>query len=206
MSQYFHIHPDNPQGRLIKQAAEIVSKGGVIVYPTDSTYAVGCQIGNKKALDRVRQIRHLDTEHQLTLICRDLSELGSYAQVSNRAYRILKALTPGPFTFILQGTKEVPRRLLCPKRKTIGLRVPDNRITQALLTEHNESLMTTTLAMPGDDLPMWDPDEMRDVLEHQVDLIIDGGSCGLEPTTVIDLTDDIGHMVRQGLGDASLFF
>lgn len=206
MSQYFQIHPDNPQSRLIKQAAGIVAKGGVIVYPTDSTYAVGCQIGNKKALDRIRRIRHLDQEHQLTLICRDLSELGTYAEVSNRAYRIVKALTPGPFTFILQGTKDVPRRLLCPKRRTIGLRVPDNIIAQALLTELEEPLMTTTLAMPGEELPMWDPDEMRGVLESQVDLIIDGGSCGLEPTTVLDLTSDIGELVRQGLGDASQFF
>lgn len=206
MSQYFYIHPDNPQLRLIKQAVTIIQQGGVIVYPTDSSYAVGCHIGDKKALDRVRRIRHLEPQHQLTLICRDLSELGTYSQVSNRAYRLLKSLTPGPFTFILPGTRDVPRRLLCPKRKTIGLRVPEHNIAQALLSELGEPLMTTTLAMPGDELPMSDPESIREELEHQVDLIIDGDSCGLEPTTIIDLTDDMGHIIRQGKGDASQFF
>lgn len=206
MSQYFQIHPDNPQARLIKQAVGIIEKGGIVVYPTDSTYAVGCHLGDKKALDRIRQLRHLEQQHPFSLLCRDLSDLGTYAQVSNRAYRILKALTPGPFTFILEGSREVPRRLLDEKRKTIGLRVPQHSIVQALLSELGQPLMSTTLVMPGEDLPLWDPEEMREALEDHVDLIIDGGSCGLEPTTVIDLTSEIGTLLRQGLGDASQFF
>jgi tRNA threonylcarbamoyl adenosine modification protein (Sua5/YciO/YrdC/YwlC family) len=206
MSQYFQIHPDNPQIRLIKQAIGIIEKGGVVIYPTDSTYAVGCHLGDKKALDRIRQLRHLEQQHPFTLLCRDLSDLGTYAQVSNRAYRILKALTPGPFTFILEGSREVPRRLLDEKRKTIGLRVPKHPIVQALLDELGQPLMSTTLVMPGEDLPLWDPEDMREALEDHVDLIIDGGSCGLEPTTIIDLTSEIGTLLRQGLGDASQFF
>ena len=205
MSQLFRIHPENPQLRLINQATEIVRKGGVIAYPTDSAYALGCHIGDKKALDRIRQIRRLDQNHNFTLVCRDLSELGLYARVSNSAYRLLKAATPGPFTFLLQATREVPRRLVHPKRKTIGVRVPDNEICRALLHSLDEPLMSTTLILPGDEYPLTDPDEIRDILEHQLDLVIDGGFCGLEPTTVINLEDDVPVVAREGRGDVALF-
>jgi len=174
MSQYFQIHPDNPQVRLIHQAVDILRQGGVIIYPTDSAYALGCHIGDKQALQRIRQIRRLDDDHNFSLVCRDLSDLGIYAKVSNSAYRLLKAATPGPYTFVLQATKEVPRRLVNPKRKTIGLRVPDNAICSALLRELGEPIMSSSLILPGDEDPMTDPLEMRDLLEKQVDLIIDG--------------------------------
>lgn len=205
MAQFFQIHPDNPQARLIAQAADIIRKGGLVVYPTDSAYALGCAIGEKDALERIRTLRKLDKHHNFTLVCRDLSELSTYARVGNSAFRLLKAHTPGAYTFILEGTAEVPRRMLHPKRKTIGLRVPDNAIAQALLAELGEPLMTSSLIMPGDEYPLSDPYEMRDLLEHHVDLIIDGGYCGLEPTTVIDLTDDTPQLVRSGKGDASVF-
>lgn len=200
MSQFFQIHPDNPQGRLIARAAEIVRGGGVIVYPTDSAYAIGCHLNDKEALDRVRSIRQLDKHHNLTLVCRDLSDVGIYARLENTAYRFLKAHTPGAYTFILKGTAEVPRRLLHEKRKTIGLRVPDNVIAQALLAALGEPLMSCSLILSGDQLPMTDPEEIRDRLEHQVDLIIDGGFCGLEPTTIVDLQDGIPQLIRLGAG------
>lgn len=205
MSQFFQIHPDNPQARLIKQAADIIRSGGIVVYPTDSAYALGCHIGDKRALDTIRRIRKLDDKHNFTLVCRDLSELANFARVDNAAYRLLKATTPGPYTFILKATPEVPRRLLHAKRKTIGLRVPENIIAQALLSELNEPMMSVTLIIPGDDDPLIDPYEIRDLLEHDVDLVIDGGYCGLEMTSVIDLADDEPVLVRQGKGDIAPF-
>ncbi len=203
MAQYFVIHPETPQPRLIRQAAEIIRAGGVVVYPTDATYALGCLIGDKDALDRIRRIRDLDDSHQLTLVCRDLSEIASYAKVGNAQYRLLKAVTPGPYTFILAATKQVPRRVQHPKRKTIGIRVPDNAILQALLAELGEPLMSTTLQLPGDEHPMNDPYEMRQRLERQVDLIIDGAYGDLEPTTVVDLSEDVPRVVREGRGDVA---
>ncbi len=205
MAQFFQIHPDNPQARLITQAVDIIRKGGLVAYPTDSAYAVGCHIGDKMALDRIRAMRQLDKHHNFTLMCRDLSELATYARVDNRIFRLLKNHTPGPYTFILEGTAEVPRRLMHPKRKTIGLRVPANNIALALMEELGEPLMTSSLLLPGDEFPLSDPYEMRDTLEHQVELVIDGGYCGVEPTTVIDLTEDVPQLIRQGKGDFSNF-
>lgn len=205
MSQYFRIHPDNPQARLIHQAADIIRKGGVVAYPTDSAYALGCHIGDKRALDRICSIRRLDDGHNFTLICRDLSDLGVYAKVNNSAYRLIKAATPGPYTFLLQATREVPRRLVHPKRKTIGLRVPENNICMDLLAELGEPMMTTTLILPGDEYPLTDPAEIREMLEHQVDLIIDGGFCGLESTTVVNLEEQVPEIVREGCGDLTVF-
>lgn len=205
MSQFFQIHPDNPQGRLIRQAVDMVREGAVMAYPTDSAYALGCHLGDKKALDRIRRIRQVGDRHNFTLVCRDLSELSTYAKVDNAAYRILNAYTPGPYTFILQASREVPRRLLHPKRRTIGLRVPDNRICQALLAELNEPLMSSTLILPGEHMPMTDPYEIRDLLEHQLDLVIDGGYCDIEPTTVVDMTGDHPVVTRVGKGDPAPF-
>lgn len=205
MAQYFEIHPDNPQLRLIKQAVEILRKGGVIAYPTDSSYALGCHIGDKQALDRIRRIRQVSKTHNFTLVCRDLSEVGVYAKVDNKVYRLLKHYTPGPYTFILEATGEVPRRLLNVKRKTIGLRVPDNPISLALLEELGQPLMSSTLLMPDTKLPLNDPYEIRQQLEHQVDLVIDGGHCELEPTTVVDLVSGIPEIIRVGKGDPEPF-
>lgn len=205
MSQFFQVHPVNPQARLIGQAAEIVRRGGVVVYPTDSAYALGCQLGDKSALERIRRIRRLDDNHNFTLMCRDLSELGTYARVDNAAYRLIRNHTPGPYTFILKATGEVPKRLLHPKRRTIGLRVPDNRITQALLETMGEPLMSVTLILPADELPLTDPYDIRQTLEHDVDLVIDGGFCGMEPTTVIDLSEEAPVIVRRGLGETAAF-
>lgn len=205
MSQFFTIHPHNPQLRLIHQAVEIIRRGGVVVYPTDSGYALGCHLGDKHAMERIRRIRRLDKHHNFTLVCRDLSELGRYARVDNAAFRLLKNYTPGPYTFILQATSEVPRRLLHPKRKTIGLRVPDNPIALALLEELDEPMMSVTLMLPGEDMPLTDPYDIRQTLEHELDLVIDGGFCGMEPTSVIDLVEDTPQIVRRGLGDVSHF-
>ena len=205
MSQFFQLHPDDPQPRLLRQAASIVNQGGVIVYPTDSGYALGCHLGDKQSIDRIRQIRKLEPKHNFTLVCRDLSELSVYARVDNVAYRLLRAHTPGPYTFILSASNEVPRRLKHPKRKTIGLRVPDNTLTQSLLETLAEPLMSVTLIMPGDDLPLTDPYDIRELLQHQVDLVIDGGYCGMEPTSVIDLTEDLPQVLRRGAGDTSDF-
>ncbi len=205
MSQFFKVHPDNPQARLIRQAVDIVREGGVVVYPTDSAYALGCHIGDKNALDRIRRIRQLDDKHNFTLVCRDLSELASYARVDNAAYRLLRHNTPGAYTFILEATSEVPRRLKHPKRKTIGLRVPDNEIALALLRDLDEPLMSVTLIMPGEEYPLIDPYEIREILEHEVDLVIDGGYCGMEPTTVIDMSAEAPQLTRQGKGPAEPF-
>ena len=204
MAQFFAIHPENPQERLVKQAAEIVRQGGVIVYPTDSCYALGCQMGNKEAMERILAIRKIDLKHHLTLMCADLSELGTYAKVDNSQFRQLKAATPGAYTFILPATKEVPNRTLHPKRKTIGLRVPDNKIALALLAELGEPMLSCTLMLPAETEPQTDSYEIRNLLEHAVDLIIDGGWCGTEPTTVIDMTDGT-ELIRQGAGDTSVF-
>jgi tRNA threonylcarbamoyl adenosine modification protein (Sua5/YciO/YrdC/YwlC family) len=205
LSQFFQIHPENPQARLVRQAVDIIRAGGVVVYPTDSAYAIGCRIGNKDALDRIRRIRRLDERHNFTLVCRDLSEIATYARVDNKVYRLLRHCTPGPYTFILRATSEVPRRLMHPKRKTIGLRVPDNRIASALLVDLDEPLMSVTLILPGDELPLIDPYDIREVLEHDVDLVIDGGYCGMEPTTVVDLVDDTPIVLRAGKGDTAPF-
>lgn len=205
MSQFFRIHPENPQARLVKQAVDILRGGGVIVYPTDSAYALGCHIGDKSALTRIRQIRQLEDDHNFSLVCRDLSDLGIYARVSNAAYRLLKAATPGPYTFVLQATREVPRRLVNPKRKTIGVRVPDNIICQHLLEQLGEPIMSSTLILPNDEFPLTDPLEIRDLLEHQVDLVIDGGFCGLDPTTVVDLEGEVPIVLREGCGPLDLF-
>ena len=204
MAQFCAIHPQNPQERLVKQAAEIVRQGGVIVYPTDSCYALGCQMGNKEAMERILAIRQIDLKHHLTLMCADLSELGTYAKVDNSQFRQLKAATPGAYTFILPATKEVPNRTLHPKRKTIGLRVPDNKIALALLAELGEPMLSCTLMLPEETEPQTDPYEIRNLLEHAVDLIIDGGWCGTEPTTVIDMTNGT-ELIRQGAGDTSVF-
>lgn len=200
MSQFFRIHPDNPQGRLVHQAVEIVRRNGLIVYPTDSSYALGCRVGDKQGMERIRRIRKLDKSHNFTLVCRDLTEIASYAKLDNTAYRLMKSLTPGPFTFILPATREVPRRLQNPKRKSIGIRVPDNRITQALLDELGEPLMSSTLIMPKRDLSETDAEDIRDLLEHDVDLVIDGGHCSQEPTTVVEFVDGRAQVVRQGSG------
>ena len=205
MSQFYQIHPENPQARLIRNAVNIIHNGGVVVYPTDSGYALGCHIGDKTALDRIRRIRKLDDKHNFTLVCRDLSEIATYAKVNNTAYRLLRHTTPGAYTFILQATSEVPRRLMHPKRKTVGLRVPDNAIAAALLADLGEPLMSVTLIMPGDEFPLTDPYDIRETLEHEVDLVIDGGYCGMEPTTVVDLADDRSVILRAGKGDVTPF-
>lgn len=205
MAQFFSIHPENPQPRLIDQAVEILRRGGLIVYPTDSAYALGCHIGDKMALDRIRALRQLDKHHNFTLMCRDLSELATYARVTNADFRLLKSHTPGPYTFILNATSEVPRRLMHPKRRTIGMRVPNNAIALALMERLGEPLMTSSLILPGDPLPLTDPYDIRDLLEHQVELIIDGGFCGLEPTTVVDLTEDLPKVTRVGCGPVDEF-
>ena len=200
MSQYFEVHPDNPQKRLLRQAADIIREGGVVVYPTDSSYAIGCHIGDKSAMERIRRIRRVSDKHNFTLVCRDLSDISHYAMVDNMNYRLLKSLTPGPYTFILKATREVPRRLQNPRRKTIGLRIPDNTVTQELLQELNEPIMSSTLILPDEELPMTDPYQIRVFLEHQVDLIIDGGFCGHEASTVIDLMGDRPEILREGCG------
>jgi tRNA threonylcarbamoyl adenosine modification protein (Sua5/YciO/YrdC/YwlC family) len=205
VGQFFHIHPTNPQPRLIAQAAAIVRADGVIVYPTDSCYAIGCHMGNKGGMERIRRLRNLDAQKYFTLICHDLAEVSSYARLENTAFRLLKSVTPGPYTFVLKATREVPRRLQDPRRKTIGLRVPDNGIVQALLQSLGEPLMSTTLLLPGSQLPMTDPEEIYARLKLVVDLVIDGGTGGLESTTVIDLTDaQMPRLLRKGLGDASV--
>jgi tRNA threonylcarbamoyl adenosine modification protein (Sua5/YciO/YrdC/YwlC family) len=205
MSQFFQIHPDNPQLRLIRQAAQIIQSGGIVALPTDACYALVARLDDKAAVERLRRIRGIDDKHHLTLLCRDLSEIALYSRVDNARYRLLKAATPGAYTFILEATKEVPRRLSHPSRKTIGLRVPDNVIAQALLEELGQPLLGTTLILPGAEHPLSDPEEIRDGLEKQIDLVIDGGACRLEPTTVIDLTGPEPELIRQGLGDAAPF-
>lgn len=205
MSQFFQIHPDNPQLRLIKQAAQFINAGGIVALPTDSCYALVCRLDDKTAVERLRRIRGVDEKHHLTLLCRDLSEIAQYAQVDNRQYRLLKAATPGPYTVILEATKEVPRRLSHPSRKTIGLRVPENPIAHALLEELGQPLLSTTLILPGESDPLTDPEEIREQLARQIELVIDGGACSLEPTTMIDLTEEEPLLLRQGRGDAAVF-
>lgn len=203
MSQYFEVHPDNPQPRLLKQAVQILHAGGIAAIPTDSSYALVCHIDDKTAAEQLRRIRGIDDKHHLTLLCRDLSELASYARVDNRQYRLLKLATPGPFTFILEATKEVPRRLSHPSRRTIGLRVPDHRVTQELLTLLGQPLLATTLIAPGDDEPLNDPHAIRDRLQKSLQAIVDAGACPMQPTTVIDLSGEVPVLVRQGRGDAA---
>jgi len=205
MSQYFHIHPQNPQQRLINQAVQIIRDGGVIAYPTDSSYALGCHIGDKAARERIRRIRQVGDRHNFTLLCRDLAEIATYARVDNTDYRLLKALTPGPYTFILKATHEVPRRLQTPRRRSIGLRIPDHPVCLALLETLNEPIVSSTLIPPGAGQPLSEADEIRDRLGRQLDLIIDSGHCGLEPTSVIDLSGDAPVIIRRGRGDISLF-
>lgn len=205
MSQFFAIHPDNPQARLLRQAAALIEDGGILVYPTDSGYALGCRLGDKSALERIRRLRQLDKNHNMTLVCRDLSQLGTYAKVSNPIFRLLKAFTPGSYTFILNATHEVPRLMLHPKRKTLGLRVPENTITLALLDCLETPLMSTTLILPGANAPLSQPEAIHDLLGNQVDLIIDGGDCGHEPTTVVDLTGEYPVILREGKGDPEPF-
>ncbi|MGE5651344.1 MAG: L-threonylcarbamoyladenylate synthase [Bacillota bacterium] len=205
MSQIFHIHPDNPQLRLVRQAAQIIHAGGIVALPTDSCFALVCHLDDKDAVERLRRIRGVDEKHHLTLLCRDLSEIAQYAKVDNSQYRLLKAATPGPYTFILEATKEVPRRLSHPSRKTIGLRVPENQIACALLEELGQPLLGTTLILPDESEPLTDPEEVNDRIGRQIELTIDGGACSLEPTTVIDLTGDEPELLRQGRGDAALF-
>lgn len=205
MTQVLEIHPKNPQQRLIARAVQVFEAGGVVVYPTDSSYALGCRIGEKSALDRIRMIRRVDDKHNFTLVCRDLSEIATYARLDNQAYRQLRALTPGPYTFIFEATKQVPRRLLHPKRRAIGIRLPDAPIIRALLAEFDQPLLSTTLILPGDEQPLNDVYEIRESIGHCVDLIIDGGSCGNQPTTVVDMIQDPPAIIRQGRGDASMF-
>jgi tRNA threonylcarbamoyl adenosine modification protein (Sua5/YciO/YrdC/YwlC family) len=205
MSQYFSVHPTHPQPRLIARAAAIVREGGVIAYPTDSCYAIGCHIGDKDAMQRLRTIRQVDDKHHLTLMCRDLSEIGTYAQVDNVQYRLLKKVTPGSYTFILRATREVPRRLLHPRRKTIGVRVPEHAVAQALLSELGEPLLSATLTLPGDAQPLNDGEEIRVRLQHVVDLVLDAGSCGMQPTTIVDLTEPAPQLLRQGKGSVEAF-
>jgi len=201
VTQFFSVHPDNPQQRLLAQAATLVRDGGLVVFPTDTAYALGCHLGDKRAVDRIRTLRRLDRDHPLTLMCRDLSELSVYARVSDSSFRLLKRLTPGAYTVVLPATREVPRRLVHPKRKTIGLRVPDHPIAQGLLAALGEPLMTTTMQLPGDDLPLAEPELFRDRIAGQVEVILDGGGGGLELTTLIDLTGDVPEVLRQGAGE-----
>ena len=205
MSQYFAVHPTHPQPRLIAQAAAIICDGGVIAYPTDSCYALGCQLGDKEAMQRLRSIRKIDDKHHLTLMCRDLSEIATYAQVDNVQYRLLKKLTPGSYTFILRASREVPRRLLHPRRKTIGMRVPQHAVAQALLAAVGEPLLSATLILPGDALPLNDAQEIRVRLEHPLDLVLDAGPCGIDPTTMVDLTGATPQLLRQGKGSVEPF-
>jgi tRNA threonylcarbamoyl adenosine modification protein (Sua5/YciO/YrdC/YwlC family) len=204
-SRYFEIHPKDPQPRLIKQAVEIIREGGVVVYPTDSSYALGCHIGDKAAMERISRIRQTDKHHHFTLVCRDLSEISKYARVNNQQYRTLKAFTPGAYTFLLEATRETPKRLQNPKRRTIGIRIPDHPVPRAILEELSEPLMSSTLILPGEEMPMSDGREIQERLYHIVDAVIDGGNCGLEPTSIIDLAGPAPSVVRQGKGDVSVF-
>lgn len=205
MAQYFKVHPDNPQRRLLQRAAEIMRDGGIIVYPTDSSYAFGWRLGDKLALERIRRIRQTERDHDFTLVCRDLSEIATYARVDNWVYRLLRSRTPGPYTFVLRATHEVPKRLQDPKRRSIGIRVPDHKIAQALVEELGEPIMSSTLLLPGDQLPLTDAEEIRERVGKLVEAVIDGGPCGVEPTSVLDLSRDVVSVLREGKGDVSAF-
>ena len=205
MARLIEVHPDNPQPRRVTEIVETIREGGLIAYPTDSSYAFGCHIGDKRAMDRIRRIRRTDKNHNFTLVCSDLSEISTYARVDNWAYRMLKSMTPGPYTFILPATREVPKRLQHPKRRTIGLRVPDHSLVRAVLQELGEPIMSSTLLLPGDDLPLTDPLEIEERIGHEIDLIIDAGPTGIEPTSVIDLSEDRVEVLRVGRGDVSAF-
>ncbi|BCL17941.1 threonylcarbamoyl-AMP synthase [Micromonospora sagamiensis] len=205
MARYFDVHPDNPQPRSIGQVVGIVRDGGLIAYPTDSCFALGCQLGNKAGIDRIRQIRHLDDDHHFTLVCRDFAQLGQFVQISNALFRSIKAATPGSYTFILPATREVPRRLLHPKRKTVGVRIPRHTVAQALLTELGEPLVSSTLLLPGETEPMTQGWSIKEALDHVVDAVVDSGECGTEPTTVIDFSQGTAEIVRRGAGDPTRF-
>ena len=201
MSQHFHLHPDNPQPRLIREAVKLLRSGGVMVYPTDSCYAIGCMIGNKDGMERIRALRGVDDKHLFTLICRDLSEIARFAMVDNKQYRMLKSATPGGYTFILEATKEVPRRLQHPKRSTIGLRVPEHVVVASLLAELDEPILSMTLQLPDDEYPLNDPEEILDRIGNRIDIMLDSGFCGIESTTVVDLTGPVPELIRRGTGD-----
>ena len=205
MALLLSIHPVNPQPRLVRQAIAAIRDGSVVAYPTDSCYALGCLIGDKDAMERIRRIREADKDHNFTLVCRDLAEIARYARVNNQQYRTLRAFTPGPYTFLLEATREVPKRLQNPKRRTIGIRVPDNAVVRMLLAELGEPIMSSTLHLPGDEAPLTDPQEIKSRLEHQVDIVIDGGHCGFEPTSIVDLSGEAPSVVRRGKGDVSAF-
>ena len=204
MCQHFYLHPDNPQQRLIREAVKLLKTGGVMVYPTDSCYAIGCMIGNKEGMERIRALRGVDEKHMFTLICRDLSEIARFALVDNKQYRMLKSATPGGYTFILEATKEVPRRLQHPKRSTIGLRVPEHPVVAMLLAELNEPILSMTLQLPGDDYPLNDPEEIVERIGNRIDVMLDSGFCGIESTTVVDLTGAAPELIRAGTGDVRL--
>ena len=205
MALLLSIHPVNPQPRLVRQAIAAIRDGSVVAYPTDSCYALGCLIGDKDAMERIRRIREADKDHNFTLVCRDLAEIARYARVNNQQYRTLRAFTPGPYTFLLEATREVPKRLQNPKRRTIGIRVPDNAVVRMLLAELGEPIMSSTLHLPGDEAPLTDAQEIKSRLEHQVDIVIDGGHCGFEPTSIVDLSGEAPSVVRRGKGDGSAF-
>ncbi|GIG56516.1 threonylcarbamoyl-AMP synthase [Longispora fulva] len=205
MARYLDVHPDNPQARSISQVVDLVKGGGLIAYPTDSCFAFGCQMGNKAGLDRIREIRKLDDRHHFTLVCRDFAQLGQFVKISNAVFRLIKAATPGSYTFILPATREVPRRLLHPKKQTVGVRIPDHKVAQALLAELGEPLLSSTLLLPGHDEPMTNGWEIKELLDHQIDAVIDSGDCGVEPTTVIDLSGDEPEILRVGAGDPTPF-
>jgi tRNA threonylcarbamoyl adenosine modification protein (Sua5/YciO/YrdC/YwlC family) len=205
VARYFDVHPDNPQARSIRQIVDVIRDGGLIVYPTDSCFALGCQMGNRAGLERIRQIRHLDDRHHFTLVCRDFAQLGQFVKISNSVFRLVKASTPGSYTFILPATREVPRRLSHPKKQTVGVRIPDHPVAQALLAELGEPLLSSTMLLPGQDEPMTSGWEIKERLDHVVDAVVDSGDCGTEPTTVVDLSGDEPEIVRRGAGDPSRF-
>jgi tRNA threonylcarbamoyl adenosine modification protein (Sua5/YciO/YrdC/YwlC family) len=205
VARYFEVHPDNPQARAIRQVVDVVREDGLIVYPTDSCFAFGCQMGNRAGLERIREIRHLDDRHHFTLVCRDFAQLGQLVKISNSVFRLVKAATPGSYTFILPATREVPRRLMHPRKRTVGVRIPDHRVAQALLEELGEPMLSSTLLLPGEDEPMTNGREIKDKLDHLVDAVVDSGDCGTEPTTVVDLSQPEPQIVRRGAGDPSRF-